>query len=71
MVQTSEVPVGSAQVVQAIATQLATLNTNSRYLHSGMCTYAEELTVTFPDPLSVSAVPVPSDWWDFRAHLSY
>ena len=38
----------------AIAKQLATVNTNVRYLHDGLCTYAEALTATFPDPLSVS-----------------
>ena len=45
---------GIVQVVAAISKQLATLNTNSRYLHEGLCSYAEELTSTFPDPLSVS-----------------
>ena len=47
-----------AQVVAAISKQLATLNTNARYLHEGLCTYAEELTATFPEPLSVSCLPV-------------
>ncbi len=45
---------GIVQVVAAISKQLATLNTNSRYLHEGLCSYAEELTSTFPEPLSVS-----------------
>lgn len=44
---------GFVQVVAAITKQLATLNTNARYLHEGLCTYAEQLTSTFPEPLSV------------------
>lgn len=43
------------QVVTAISKQLATLNTNARYLHEGLCLYAEELVTTFPEPLSVSS----------------
>ena len=42
------------QVVEAISRQLATLNTNVRYLHEGLSSYAEALTATFPEPLSVS-----------------
>ncbi|CAL5221927.1 g4200 [Coccomyxa viridis] len=41
-------------VVAAISKQLATLNTNVRYLHEGLCSYAEQLTSTFPEPLSVA-----------------
>ena len=41
------------QVVEAISRQLATLNTNVRYLHEGLSSYAEALTATFPEPLSV------------------
>ena len=54
----------STQVVEAISRQLATLNTNVRYLHEGLSTYAEALTATFPEPLSVrpppSLTPLPS-----------
>ena len=42
-----------AQVTAAIALQLATLNTNARYLHEGLSSYAEALTATFPEELSV------------------
>lgn len=41
------------QVTAAIALQLATLNTNARYLHEGLVTYAVALTQTFPPELSV------------------
>ena len=46
------------QVVQAIAQQLATLNTNIRYLHSSIVEFAERLTATLPLPLQV-------ELWDF------
>lgn len=46
-----------AQVTAAIAMQLATLNTNARYLHEGLVSYAEALTATFPDELSVRTFP--------------
>ncbi len=39
-------------VVEAIARQSATLNTHTRYLHEAVIAYAEELTATFPAPLS-------------------
>lgn len=45
-----------AQVTAAIAMQLATLNTNARYLHEGLVSYAEALTATFPEELSVSSL---------------
>ena len=48
------------QVVAAISQQLATLNTNVRYLHEGLSSYAEQLTSTFPEPLSVSPLQSPS-----------
>eukprot|EP01102_Stenamoeba_stenopodia_P012546 TRINITY_DN3979_c0_g2_i1.p1 TRINITY_DN3979_c0_g2~~TRINITY_DN3979_c0_g2_i1.p1 ORF type:complete len:435 (+),score=70.56 TRINITY_DN3979_c0_g2_i1:135-1439(+) len=41
------------RVVEAASTQLATLNTNTRYLHPALITYAKELLSTFPSPLSV------------------
>jgi 4-aminobutyrate aminotransferase-like enzyme/Ser/Thr protein kinase RdoA (MazF antagonist) len=40
-------------VVQAGARQLATLNTNTRYLHPKLAHYAKRLTDLFPDPLQV------------------
>ena len=46
-----------AQVTAAIAKQLATVNTNVRYLHDGLCNYAEALTATFPEQLSVGTAP--------------
>jgi 4-aminobutyrate aminotransferase-like enzyme len=41
------------QVVQAADEQMRTLNTNTRYLHPLILKYAERLTSTLPDPLSV------------------
>jgi len=40
-------------VVGALARQAATLNTNTRYLHESAIEYAERLTATMPDDLSV------------------
>ncbi|MGF7005572.1 aminotransferase class III-fold pyridoxal phosphate-dependent enzyme [Aminobacter sp. BE322] len=42
-------------VVEAIAAQAARLNTNTRYLHDTIVTYAERLTATLPDGLSVAS----------------
>ena len=42
-------------VVEAIATQAAKLNTNTRYLHDAIVTYAERLTATLPEGLSVAS----------------
>ena len=42
-------------VVEAIARQAARLNTNTRYLHDTIVTYAERLTATLPAGLSVAA----------------
>lgn len=39
-------------VVGAVAGQLALLNTNTRYLHDLVVTYAERLLATFPQGLS-------------------
>jgi len=41
------------RVVSAMAAQAAVLNTNTRYLHPAIVAYAERLTATLPDPLSV------------------
>ena len=41
------------RIVAAGATQMAALNTNTRYLHDNIVTYAERLTATLPDRLSV------------------
>jgi 4-aminobutyrate aminotransferase-like enzyme/Ser/Thr protein kinase RdoA (MazF antagonist) len=41
------------RVVAAAARQLATLNTNTRYLHEGIIAYAERLSATLPHALSV------------------
>ncbi len=41
------------QVVEAAQAQMATLNTNTRYLHDNLVEYAERLTATMPDPLEV------------------
>jgi len=40
------------QVVAAIHRQEALLNTNTRYLHDGLVTYAERLTSLFPEALN-------------------
>ena len=41
------------RTVQAAATQLAQLNTNSRYLHDNIVRLGQEITATMPDPLEV------------------
>jgi 4-aminobutyrate aminotransferase-like enzyme/Ser/Thr protein kinase RdoA (MazF antagonist)/murein DD-endopeptidase MepM/ murein hydrolase activator NlpD len=41
------------RVTAAVAAQLGTLNTNTRYLHEIVTTYAAELTARFPSPLQV------------------
>lgn len=41
------------RVVEAMASQAARLNTNTRYLHPLIIEYAERLAATMPDPLSV------------------
>lgn len=41
------------RVVEAMASQAARLNTNTRYLHPLIIEYATRLTATMPDPLSV------------------
>jgi 4-aminobutyrate aminotransferase-like enzyme/Ser/Thr protein kinase RdoA (MazF antagonist)/murein DD-endopeptidase MepM/ murein hydrolase activator NlpD len=41
------------RVTQAVAAQLATLNTNTRYLNDVVIEYAAELTARFPSPLGV------------------
>ena len=41
------------RVVQAAQEQMALLNTNTRYLHDTIVEYAEALTETLPEPLSV------------------
>lgn len=41
------------KVVRAAQEQIATLNTNSRYLHDYLVHFAERLTATLPEPLSV------------------
>lgn len=40
------------RVVAAMARQAAALNTNTRYLHDGIHTYAERLLATLPEPIS-------------------
>lgn len=41
------------KVVEAGVRQMEALNTNTRYLHDAILDYAERLTATLPDPLSV------------------
>src|SRR5262245_55012285 len=41
------------KVIAAGLEQVQTLNTNTRYLHDTILTYAERLTATLPEPLSV------------------
>ena len=41
------------RVTEAVAAQLATLNTNTRYLHEVVVEYAAELAARFPSPLDV------------------
>ena len=41
------------RVLRAAREQMALLNTNTRYLHDSIVAYAEALSATFPDPLSV------------------
>ncbi|WP_018152796.1 aminotransferase class III-fold pyridoxal phosphate-dependent enzyme [Leeia oryzae] len=43
------------EVVEAIARQAAILNTNTRYLHDNIISYAERLTATLPAGLSVAS----------------
>lgn len=40
-------------VVRAAQRQMAVLNTNTRYVYAGLTEYAERLTATLPEPLSV------------------
>ncbi|HXH07013.1 MAG TPA: aminotransferase class III-fold pyridoxal phosphate-dependent enzyme, partial [Vicinamibacterales bacterium] len=44
------------RVVRAVASQLAALTTNTRYLHETLLRYAERLTARLPDPLRVCYV---------------
>ena len=44
---------GHPRVVAAGANQMATLNTNTRYLHQNIVEYGRALTSTLPDPLTV------------------
>ena len=39
------------KVVEAVSRQLATLNTNTRYLHPNVCELAERLCAKCPEPL--------------------
>jgi 4-aminobutyrate aminotransferase-like enzyme/Ser/Thr protein kinase RdoA (MazF antagonist) len=41
------------RVVEAVASQMSVLSTNTRYLHEGLERYAERLVQTLPDPLRV------------------
>lgn len=41
------------RVVRAAQRQMAVLNTNTRYLHENLVRYAQALTATLPEPLSV------------------
>ncbi|MCZ6704926.1 MAG: aminotransferase class III-fold pyridoxal phosphate-dependent enzyme, partial [Bacteroidetes bacterium] len=41
------------RVVEAGASQLRTLTTNTRYLHANLVRYADRLTATMPEPLNV------------------
>eukprot|EP00536_Pseudo-nitzschia_multiseries_P013822 jgi/Psemu1/320538/estExt_fgenesh1_pm.C_6180004 len=41
------------RVVEAVSRQLATLNTNTRYLHPNVCALAEKLCDKCPEPLEV------------------
>lgn len=41
-------------VIEAMAKQAAVLNTNTRYLHDNIVAYAERLTATLPDNLTVA-----------------
>lgn len=43
------------EVVEAIARQAALLNTNTRYLHDNIVEYAERLTATLPEGLTVAS----------------
>lgn len=42
------------QVVEALARQIGTLNTHTRYLHENVLDYAERLTAKLPDELDVA-----------------
>ena len=41
------------RVVEAVSRQLAVLNTNTRYLHEALATYADRLCALMPSPLTV------------------
>ena len=43
------------EVVEAIARQAAVLNTNTRYLHDNIVNYAQRLTATLPEGLTVAS----------------
>jgi hypothetical protein len=49
--QLLKMPVLCAQVVKAVSRQLATLNTNARYLNQELATYTRDLAATFPHTL--------------------
>ena len=49
----SHVGHGHPRVIRAAQDQTALLNTNTRYLHDTIVEYAEALTATLPEPLSV------------------
>jgi 4-aminobutyrate aminotransferase-like enzyme/Ser/Thr protein kinase RdoA (MazF antagonist) len=43
------------EIVEVLTRQAATLNTNTRYLHDNIIAYAEALTATLPERLTVAA----------------
>jgi 4-aminobutyrate aminotransferase-like enzyme/Ser/Thr protein kinase RdoA (MazF antagonist) len=60
------------RVVAAAAAQQAVLNTNTRYLHQAVTDYAQRLTATLPDPLTVCFfVNSGSEATDLALRLAY
>ncbi|HHS94377.1 MAG TPA: aminotransferase class III-fold pyridoxal phosphate-dependent enzyme, partial [Rhodobacterales bacterium] len=63
---------GHPRVVEAIATQAATLNTHTRYLHEGIVAYGERLTATLPEGLdSLTMVCTGSEANDIALRMGW
>lgn len=52
-------PAAPGQVAEAVASQMLTINTNSRYLSPELNAYVADLVSIFPDPLKVGGARLP------------